>query len=409
MSIVRLSQLRSFTIAHDEVLPSARVHVSASGVFFWELRYFYFELKRIGLERKYFDWCDSWLKALNAVGLAGGNNVIRGSNIPDHLPFTAISTQAFLVLLEKMLLDKAHKAGGNHIYILILGTALRRLVGSFHRATLALSDPISVSHWHHSIRIFRGGCVAGWPAIISLCDGMLIGHWAMLRETGWLGMKITSHDISPTLNDVVLFLTWASGNLKARTAASRHLKQTLSSLLVACHVALAPYLDSYVHNIYGQTHDLHELPPLLRNVSRDGQRSRPLLMDAAGAWVVIERARAIHGMTAKTVLLVKNCELPLLHVCGSNADMWIRIECNVYEEKQMSIFNNAVHYNVVCDPSTYHGMETMIGVLWSWEKTAACVISPRYVPVAKHVLADDDTMTPEVVLRAREDTLTLNP
>ena len=62
-----------------------------------------------------------------------------------------------------------------------------------------------------------------------------------------------------------------------------------------------------------------------------------MLVDAASAWAVLQRARQLHAITARSVLVVKNDEPALMGLAGCNAYYWLAFEGVEYISKQKVI------------------------------------------------------------------------
>ena len=166
--------------------------------------------------------------------------------------------------------------------------------------------------------------------------------------------------------------------LRAKSTA----KPICSGLLSELAGVLSRLFDKFIETIYVPRHraTLGEPPPVMRwaqspSTSSDGSplqtKNRPSLYDPLAAWKVLERARSIHALSARTTLLAKSDETNLLGLAGSNADRWLCTDVILYQDKHQALTSGLHFYNMTADPSVYGGIDTLIGVLWVYERKVA--------------------------------------
>ena len=176
-------------------------------------------------------------------------------------------------------------------------------------------------------------------------------------------------------SDVLMFLcrVLAGGTFRAKSVA----KRTCIGLLWEFVRVLSGLFDKYIGVIYAPKHrdTFDAAPPVLRLVPSDSDTSpvkiRPCLIDPMAAWSVLQRARAVHAVSARTVLLAKNDEKNLIGLAGSNADTWLHADVIPYQDKHRVLTGGLRFYNMTADPSVYGGIDTLIGVLWVYERKVA--------------------------------------
>ena len=76
-----------------------------------------------------------------------------------------------------------------------------------------------------------------------------------------------------------------------------------------------------------------------------------------------------------TVVLLARSDMEELEgLAASNASVWAEKELEIYIEDQKEIFGPIKKIAMLCDPSTYQGEETLLGIMYSWERDKAGIL-----------------------------------
>ena len=416
--------LESFTANHKDH-PSRRGHRTIDGLVLWELRYLYHALYNAGLRVKHWTWTQRSLKRLIQSGLVHDAEVREAAKNEDvsHLCLPTVSTKALFITLAFTIFDRNQK---------LPPAVVKRALGLLLSVAAACSQVVttiaSVKADDVCIEVRQCGRICGLDALMSQ-DTLLDEAWTSLETEPWLGTVVNGSPTEATLRDLLIFVLYISSNMVPMPdVASRVVKQKITSLCWKLLALCGVLWEVYIFTIFAAEHNLNESPPLLRLVGSrvaagldDGannsdaddamhpptsRKKRPMRVDPEAPWAVIQRARELHGVTARNVLLIKADEAPLMSLAGRNADTWMHYETNLYIELCRENTGNCCHYNVVADPSIHGGKQTMLCALWCWEANVGCVPLLQYPGSAIFVDPDEVNILYEFQEKARQDDLT---
>ena len=243
-----------------------------------------------------------------------------------------------------------------------------------------------------TLTISSAGNVTGWDAIVARMNPVLQEKWRLDR--------VAAQFDSVTLQDVVLFIVVERTNRSANRASRNILSAALHTLL---QVFLIPRFDSWVLNVYAQTHDMNARPRLLKTTTT---RRISGGMDPFVVWDVLEKTRLTSRASERTVLRILDNTAELDSVALSNASTWAAKEFSLYIHNQLHIFQPLNKLMLVADPSTHAGQETMFACIYSWELDHGAYGVPQIIPPGKHLgpgeFAMDDDLASKVAARKVE-------
>ena len=275
--------------------------------------------------------------------------------------------------------------------------ACRRMVCIMDRGLLCINggavERISIEP-DITLAINQRGTVDGWETVLGLADGWLRNIWSNRCGVEWMAHTIDIHDHRPHLHDVGFFLLQAyAGNFKFSTAIQRQVRSTLEMLLWHMFSLLGSLIESYVSDVYAESHDL------FASHRRPARRNAPV--DPGAIWDVLEKARINHGVTARQVVAIQT-DLPTLQgAAPCSADHWARIEGCMHQDKPLALFRNTKHLCVVMDPSKYDGVEWGVGCCWSWEIAQAAYMRAVKIPSKPITDLSELSALPSVIAFAR--------
>jgi hypothetical protein len=116
---------------------------------------------------------------------------------------------------------------------------------------------------------------------------------------------------------------------------------------------------------------------------------------------VLEIARRCARKVDAGVVIATRSDLDHMNgLSDRNSGRMEALELHTYVDLQKTVFYGVRKLNVVADPSSYQGQETMVAVLYTWEKDMAGVGPTVLVPAGKRLIPEQWEHMPDQVKEA---------
>ena len=138
---ILLSSLRPITLSDDDHLPGETCHITACGLWLWDVRWLYEDFRSSGLNRKRWDWESGVMAKLSESGRYAREELVNRSNEPSHLGYNAVSTRSWLGILANTVKDLVFVLQWiKPVFCLLVSFVLRSLTANcitkFHSAKI---------------------------------------------------------------------------------------------------------------------------------------------------------------------------------------------------------------------------------------------------------------------------------
>ena len=206
----------------------------------------------------------------------------------------------------------------------------------------------------HTVAFDENGHSTGVDSLLQHHPGSM-ASWNALMTSGFCSYKLTSSPQSCSIWDLLVFLTWAKTNPSIKNVWSfvgQHVWPR--AILVAGQILDKAALKSLGCKL--------EAPPLLK--TRKGGHKRVPFVNRMMLLQKVKSARRHRkdAMQTHQDLVPKGSEL----VTHEQT-----IEVGLYLRQAQKAFQNACHFSIAWDPSTYD-CETLVSCLWSNQVQKAC-------------------------------------
>lgn len=191
---LHLRDVRSYTIASDEALPSKRAHVLANPLpsgcrIVWEYRYLHHQFRIHGMSGLRWKW---WRRLSPRVSSTiSPSEIYLPSLLEGHAKFGTVSTLGMMVALELQMDAINHKTSHT-----IKSTCVRYLVTMSSRAVEAIREShpegIEVEVGGKSISVAPNGAIAKFDELVhddDSCAALMRTQWALLMTDGLYGIS----------------------------------------------------------------------------------------------------------------------------------------------------------------------------------------------------------------------------
>ena len=390
MPIVRWSDVRGITFreADSPYLERGYVHLDGHrrGTVLWNVSFVHHALRQLDYKQPINKFMHVWGSLLLGFHFLTADDVIfngRRRNGDNEITSHLFSTTAIMLLFAVM---SSHNAVKPRVKVAVrywFATMIRKVTLAHQRRSITVSIVVA------GVRVIispMGGIISGWRELVSSLNLIAREVW---RERV---IALGSEDLVG-LADILLFAAflakWPEACPTTRDVAKAILFNFATSYL-------APGFEYYVLEVYGSMRNLAMLPRVLRGNGRSVGA-----MDPAVAFSTLERSRLVARCSPATIVGAKCDEAHLQDLSIKNASRWATVELAIYEENNHERFSPCSKFMLAGDPSTYHGEETMIGVIWSWEVGAACVCLAQKISSTRVVLDGDWDMADSLMAEVR--------
>jgi len=236
-----------------------------------------------------------------------------------------------------------------------------------------------------NLTITEAGHVFGWEPFIRMLNPAIQSEWR-------LHLAEQQCDVI-TVGTLLQFVIANSHSKHATDNTKEVLMDALSEFL---NNFVVPCFEHYVLAVYAAASGLTALPRVLRFSS--GRICGTL--DRESAWSVLERTRLCRSTSSvNTIIELKNDEGYLNGLSSSNGSTWAAKELSLHVLLSKGVFANVKKIMLTADPSTYQGENTLVGILWSWEKKIAAMGLIQIIAEGKHLRPGEFEMDDEAWAR----------
>ena len=188
----------------------------------------------------------------------------------------------------------------------------------------------------------------------------------------------------------------ASGKaLRVGWPAAQARKDTILQIWYTLLSDFSTTVSMFMKHLYPSRHDCSRGPPPLL-YGRPGVRKKVAALDPETAWRAIQRAKDCHSHNMKLVLQIKNDEREYNGIAASHGATWQRLILLMYYRLNRPFFIGRKQIVTIADPSSHCGDETLVGIVYSWEREHAAYGPVKIIPPSTILNLDEIPIAPEL-------------